>query len=139
MEDEGRCLKLLVAELSMHDDLLKTLTRENGWTLPRRDSPDLGRLGRIRRSCPAKKSSLANWRPPTTSRPTFMTDVARQITRKKIGPAVALRFRISMKAAWLLTEGAFANPDLWAQLRSRTYRNWEIHRRDGGLAGQTWP
>ncbi len=34
MEDENRRLKLLVAELSLHGEALKTVIRKNGWSLP---------------------------------------------------------------------------------------------------------
>jgi putative transposase len=34
MEDENRCLKLLVAELSLHGEALKAVIGKNGWTLP---------------------------------------------------------------------------------------------------------
>ena len=34
MEDENRRLKLLVAELSLHDEALKAMIRKNGWSLP---------------------------------------------------------------------------------------------------------
>ena len=34
MEDENRCLKLPVAELSLHGEALKAVIRKNGWSLP---------------------------------------------------------------------------------------------------------
>ncbi len=34
LEDENRRLKLLVAELSLHGEVLKTVIRKNGWSLP---------------------------------------------------------------------------------------------------------
>jgi hypothetical protein len=34
MEDENRCLKLLVAELSLHGEALKAVIRKNDWSLP---------------------------------------------------------------------------------------------------------
>ena len=34
MEDENRRLKLLVAELSLHGEALKSVIRKNGWSLP---------------------------------------------------------------------------------------------------------
>ena len=34
LEDENRRLKLLVAELSLHGEALKGVTRKNGWSLP---------------------------------------------------------------------------------------------------------
>jgi putative transposase len=34
MEDENRRLKLLVAELSLHGEVLMAVIRKNGWSLP---------------------------------------------------------------------------------------------------------
>ena len=34
LEDENRRLKLLVAELSLHGEVLKSVIRKNGWSLP---------------------------------------------------------------------------------------------------------
>ncbi len=34
LEDENRRLKMLVAELSLHSEVLKTVIRKNGWSLP---------------------------------------------------------------------------------------------------------
>ncbi len=34
LEDEGRGLKLLVAELSLHGEALKGVIRKKGWSLP---------------------------------------------------------------------------------------------------------
>ena len=34
MEDENRRLKQLVADLSLHQELLKAVIRQNGWSLP---------------------------------------------------------------------------------------------------------
>ena len=34
LEDENRRLKLLVAELSLHGEALKSVIRKNGWSLP---------------------------------------------------------------------------------------------------------
>ena len=34
LEDENRRLKLLVAELSLHGEVLKGVIRKNGWSLP---------------------------------------------------------------------------------------------------------
>jgi len=34
MEDENRRLKLLVADLSLDRQVLKSVTRKNGWSLP---------------------------------------------------------------------------------------------------------
>jgi putative transposase len=34
LEDENRGLKMLVAELSLHGEVLKTVIRKNGWSLP---------------------------------------------------------------------------------------------------------
>lgn len=34
LEDENRRLKLLVAELSLHGEALKSVIRKNGWSVP---------------------------------------------------------------------------------------------------------
>ena len=34
MEDENRRLKQLVADLSLHQEVLKAVIRKNGWSLP---------------------------------------------------------------------------------------------------------
>ena len=34
LEDENRRLKLLVAELSLHGEVLKSVIRKNGWNMP---------------------------------------------------------------------------------------------------------